>query len=91
MSYASFVDIIELWPNSEVLSRDLIEIAEGNPKGISGIDVRAWKSRDSIPPQYWRMIITAGADRGYTITLEDLQRCSVFTWVMNLEKKRRAA
>ena len=62
----TFSSIIGLWPSAEQLAADL-NITGQNP----GVTVRAWKRRDSIPPEYWNDIVAAAESRGFEgITLE---------------------
>lgn len=51
----TFAAVIGLWPTAEALAGDL---------GLGGVTVRAWRNRNSIPPEYWRPLIAAGGGRG---------------------------
>lgn len=48
--------------NAEAMAVDIEE---------SGVTVRQWRNRGSIPPRYWRKIIDAASKRGATLTLDD--------------------
>jgi len=56
--------IYDVWDgNAEALAADI---------GESGVTVRQWRNRKSIPPRYWQKIIEAAAEkRGKTLTLAD--------------------
>lgn len=58
----TFSEIISLWPSAEELARDV---------GATGLVVRAWRARRSIPSEYWVAVIGAAERRGIPhITLE---------------------
>ena len=58
----TFADIINLWPTAEELARDL---------GVTGLVVRAWRNRESIPAEYWTAIAEAARKRKIRgVTLE---------------------
>lgn len=58
----TFSDIISLWPTAEELARDV---------GVTGLVVRAWRARGSIPSEYWVSVIGAAERRGIpNVTLE---------------------
>ena len=48
--------------NAESMASDLAE---------SGITVRQWRNRKSIPPRVWAKIIEKAAERGTSLTLAD--------------------
>jgi len=58
--------VIDKWPSAEALGRDL---------GVSGLVVRQWRARGSIPARYWRRLVRAAEKRGIAeATLADLAR-----------------
>ena len=59
----TFRDIIGLWETPEALA----EAISAKPAAV-----RKWKQRDSIPSPWWASVIRAAADRGHTITSEQL-------------------
>ncbi len=62
MSHPQIQTIFEAWGgNAEQLAADI---------GESGVTVRQWRRRNSIPPRYWNRIIDAAARRGKVVTLE---------------------
>jgi hypothetical protein len=61
MSYLK--PIYEVWDgNAEALAADIDE---------SGVTVRQWRNRKSIPPRYWQKIIEAAAKRKRKLSLAD--------------------
>lgn len=50
-----FKDIINLWPTCEKLGRAV---------GTTGLTVRAWKRRDSIPSKWWIPLEDAAKEIG---------------------------
>lgn len=53
--------IYDIWDgNAEALAADI---------GESGVTVRQWRNRRSIPPKYWSRIVGAAAIKGATIEL----------------------
>jgi hypothetical protein len=52
----TFSDIIALWGTATALGRDI---------GESGVTVRAWRNRDSIPSAKWRNVVRAAQRRGF--------------------------
>ena len=40
--------------------------------GESDVTVRQWRNRENIPARYWPAIIAKAAERGHTITAEQL-------------------
>lgn len=62
----SFSDIISAWPSAAELGRDI---------GVTGLVVRTWRARGSIPSEYWIAIIRAAKDRKIKgVTLECFAR-----------------
>ncbi len=59
----SFREIIQAWPTSDALAKDL---------GLDQQTVQKWKNRDSLLPKYWRDIRAAGAGRNIIISLDDM-------------------
>lgn len=60
----TYADIIGLWPSAEALGDDI---------GESGVTVRAWRNRNSIPAYRWLDIVEAADARGIAgITLDVL-------------------
>jgi hypothetical protein len=55
----TFPEIIALWPSAEALGVDV---------GVSGVVARAWRQRNSIPPEHWLGIVTAAERRGFLDT-----------------------
>jgi hypothetical protein len=58
--FASFKEIIELWPTRAQLAR--------------AIDIKAevvvkWHQRDFIPPEYWLRIVSASSEFSQPVTL----------------------
>lgn len=59
----SIAKIYSVWDgNAESLAADI---------GQSGITVRQWRNRGSIPPAHWAAIITAAKAKGRTLVLDD--------------------
>lgn len=56
----SFSAVIRLWDSAASLARDL---------GLKEVTVRAWRTRDAIPPEYWKAIEAAAAARGFGIPI----------------------
>lgn len=52
---STYADIIGLWPSAEALADDI---------GESGVTVRAWRNRGSIPSSRWLDIVAAAERRG---------------------------
>lgn len=66
----TFASIISLWESAEQLASDL-ELDGAHP----GTTVRAWKRRNSIPPEYWNRLVVNAERRGLTgVTLERLAK-----------------
>lgn len=54
--------IYAVWDNNaEAMASDIGEL---------GVTVRQWRNRDSIPPQHWRKIIAAAAQKGVALELD---------------------
>ena len=71
----TFAAVIALWASAEELAADLL--LEG---ANSGLRVRAWKYRNSIPPEFWLRLVTAAEQRGFAgVTLDRLARISATT------------
>lgn len=51
----TFASIIDLWPDAATLARDI---------GEKDVTVRAWRNRNSIPPEYWLKVVSAAQERG---------------------------
>ena len=51
----TFSEIINLWPNAVKLAEDI---------GLPPVNVRTWRQRNSIPPEYWQAIIASAECRG---------------------------
>jgi hypothetical protein len=59
---SSLAPIYEPWGgNAEAMAADI---------GEKPVTVRQWRNRGSIPPLYWRKIITAAEARGARLTLD---------------------
>jgi hypothetical protein len=63
----SFRDVIAQWPSAVCLAEDL-----GFQAGLGGLRVRAWRRRDSIPPEYWRQLEEAAKRRRIRVTIKIL-------------------
>jgi hypothetical protein len=62
----TYADIIGLWPSAEALGDDI---------GESGVTVRAWRNRNSIPAYRWLDIVKAADARGIEgVSLDALAR-----------------
>ncbi len=62
MAYHSHKDIIDAWPS-------LVNFAVEH--GVKYDTAKAWRRRDSIPPQYWPAIVAAARRRNlHNVTLE---------------------
>lgn len=60
----TFRTIIAHWGSAETLAADI---------GSSGVTVRAWRNRDSIPASRWLEIVAAARSRGFdSVTLDAL-------------------
>lgn len=54
--------IFAVWDhNAEAMAKDI---------GETGVVVRLWRHRNSIPAKHWPKIISAAADRGEKLTME---------------------
>jgi len=54
--------IFAVWDhNAEAMAKDI---------GETGVVVRLWRHRNSIPSKHWQKIITAAATRGEALTLD---------------------
>lgn len=51
----SFAEVIALWPFARDLAEDI---------GVEPEQVRTWKSRNNVPPEYWRSVVDAAGKRG---------------------------
>ena len=73
---ASFTGVIALWPKPkfDTLAADI---------GESVAKVGMWSSRDSIPAEYWQVIMRAAKRRGFHVVDADL--------LVRLAAERRAA
>lgn len=61
-------DIIAFWPSAEELARD-IRVTVPN---VTGVLVRAWSCRGSIPPGYWVAIVKSAKSRKIPLTFQKL-------------------
>ena len=62
----TFADIIALWGKATQLARDI---------GETGLNVRAWRNRNSIPPEKWVDVVAAAKRRGFKgVTVELMAR-----------------
>ncbi|WP_172822725.1 carph-isopro domain-containing protein [Paramagnetospirillum marisnigri] len=62
----TFADIIALWGTATALAADI---------GETGLNVRAWRNRNSIPASRWLDVIAAAKRRGIEgVTLDVLAR-----------------
>jgi len=59
----TFRDVINSFGNAEQMGRDL---------GVSGLSVRQWRRRNSIPSQHWTRIVDLAQTRGLDIISLDL-------------------
>lgn len=59
----SFADVINRWKTAEELGGDI------NEKGGT---VRAWRARDTLPPETWNRVIAAAARRGFSDITHEL-------------------
>lgn len=59
----TFRDIINSFGNAEQMGRDL---------GVSGLSVRMWRRRNSIPAQHWTRVVDLAHARGLDIISLDL-------------------
>lgn len=59
----SIATIYSVWGgNAEAMAADI---------GETGITVRQWRNRNSIPPRAWAAIITKAAEKGVTLAVSD--------------------
>lgn len=66
----SFKSIISLWPSYGDLAKD-VTAAGGAPVRYGNVQI--WSFRDSIPPEWWRAVIKAAEQRGFSgVTIERL-------------------
>jgi len=63
MRMRTISDVIQLWPRSAELAREL---------GVSPPRISDWKNRNSIPAAYWRDLIRAAQKRGHPEITADL-------------------
>ena len=63
MKMRTISDVIQLWPRSAELAREL---------GVSPPRISDWKNRNSIPAAYWRDLIRAAQKRGHPEITADL-------------------
>ncbi len=74
---SSFRAIIAAWPSATALADDL-NVSRHNsvpgyePNIVSPISVRAWKRRDSIPPEFWHDLCVTAKPRGIEVSLTRL-------------------
>ena len=62
----SFTEIINAWPHPSKLAEDC---------GVTPALVAVWKTRDTIPAQYWNWVVTGAARRGIEgVSFEALDR-----------------
>jgi hypothetical protein len=67
-SMDTFADIIALWGTATSLGQDI---------GESGVTVRAWRNRNSIPSRKWPVLVRAARRRGLNeVTFEALAKIS---------------
>jgi hypothetical protein len=52
----SFADVIGCWETAEQLGADI---------GEPGVNVRAWRNRNSLPPEHWTKLVDAATQRGF--------------------------
>ena len=70
-----FADVIALWGTAESLGKDI---------GESGITVRAWRNRNSIPGEHWQKLVKAAEARGFPgVTLDVLADIAAKRRVIN--------
>lgn len=59
----TFEDVLALWEKPKALSDDL---------GVPYVNAQAMKSRKSIAVDHWPRLIELLAERGYTVSTDDL-------------------
>lgn len=59
----SFQQIIKKWPDRSALASDL---------GVMDETIKGWIKRESIPANYWKRLIAAGAERGIYVSPDKL-------------------
>jgi hypothetical protein len=64
MKFASFRDVIDLWPSREAMAADL---AVGSSSVVS-----KWWQRDSIPAEWWAAVLATEKARESGLTAEVL-------------------
>lgn len=65
----TFASIIRLWPSTDALALELSELGEP----VTGAAVKKWASRDSIPAEFWVLLVTAARKRRFKmVTLQTL-------------------
>lgn len=71
MKFASFKEIIDLWPSHAVMRREL----RRHRSRAKAPDIRGWRFRDCIPPWWFGALVKAAALRGVpNVTSEELSR-----------------
>jgi hypothetical protein len=59
----TYADVIGLWDSAEQFGADL---------DILGVTARAWRNRNSIPPERWKDVVAAAQRRGFAQVTTDL-------------------
>ena len=81
MSYYEFMDIrthaeiVDLWPSPAALAGDINRYAKSGRRVSPGL-VRKWRERNSIPSNYWRVLVHCASLRGIELTAEMLVEIS---------------
>tara|TARA_R110000824_G_scaffold393340_1_gene592451 strand:- start:201 stop:416 length:216 start_codon:yes stop_codon:yes gene_type:complete len=57
----SYKEIIEQWPSAQEFGTDV---------GVTGSLARVWKSRNTLPPRHWNLVVEKGQARGIDISLD---------------------
>jgi hypothetical protein len=64
----SFRQIIDEWPSVSILADEV----SNHHNHVTVFQVRKWRTRNSIPPEYWKNLIAAANRRDITLTSETL-------------------
>ena len=61
----NFRNVIDLWPTAADFGRDI---------GVTDINARAMRQRNSIPSEYWCKVVERASAIGHKVTYESLAK-----------------
>ena len=59
----SFTEIVELWPSADAMAVEL---------GAKVETVRKWRQRDSIPAEWWLLVVRGARRHGHDLSVDAL-------------------